>query len=257
GDAALLGAALVLRAQPDAVAVVAVLVGRAGHGRAGVGLAAPGDAQLARRAARGVAVDAGAVLADPRRRAGQVGAQVDALAGGLVAAGVGRAGDARAHHGDAEVVHALEVPRAGDLAGPALDRALPILAPEPRGAGRVHVRHAVAVVVLAVADLGAGEHAAFADEAAHAAADQVAGAALADADLRLRQAGAEALHAGLREDAVVDHAVAVVVLAVADLVLRHAGRAAHDLAVDAGGDAGHAVAERGAARHADPGQRPL
>src|SRR4029078_3100129 len=130
-------------------------------------------------------VDTLAVLADLRRAAHHVGAQVDARTGVLVAALIGRTGLARAPLRHAVVAHALVAVGAGELAGRAQDRAAAFLAAEPRRADRVRVGHASAVVVEPVADLGAGQHATLADEAARAAADQVARLASADADLGL------------------------------------------------------------------------
>ena len=108
----------------------------------------------------------------------------------------------------------------------------------------VLVGHAVAVVVRAVADLGAGQHAAFAHEAARAAADQVARLARADADLGRVQARADAGLAGLREVAVVDHAVAVVVEAVAHLGHRCSLSRCRRSCRSRTGDAGVAGAQR-------------
>ena len=131
----------------------------AGDAEARVVLAAAADADLRRRCtpARIVAVDAAAVQDAGLRgiEAGHARAQVDALAGVLVAALARRAGDALAALRDAELVHALVSGRAGHLAARALQDALAVAAAEARRALRGGVDHAVAVVVLAVADLGA------------------------------------------------------------------------------------------------------
>src|SRR5262249_10188538 len=109
GHATLARRALVGDAEVLAGAAVAVFAGVAGDAEARVALALAAHADLRGRAGqlRVVAVDAAAGDAGLRRHAGDAGAEVDALAGVLVAALARRAGDALAALRDAELVHAL------------------------------------------------------------------------------------------------------------------------------------------------------
>src|SRR4029078_1593174 len=214
-DAPLAPGALARDAEILAGTSIAVRAGRAIDPEAGVLLAAAHEADVGGIHARQlgvVAVDAAAADAGLRRVARHLRAQVDALAGVLVALHAGRAGLALAAQGNAELVHALVSGRAGHLDGDALLDTLAVAAAEPRRALRGRVDDAVAVVVLAVAHLGRGRHAAFAYEAHLAAADQAAllAGAVGRVDLRLGEARAQALLARLREGPVVDDAVAVV-----------------------------------------------
>ena len=138
--------------------------------------------------------------------------------------------------GTQKLVHALVAGRAGDLAARALQDALAVAAAEARRA----LRRAVSIMPSQLLSLPSQTSGVGSTQPSHtkphrAAADEVPGLAGAAGrvDLRLGQARAEAGLAGLREVAVVDDAVAVVVDAVADLGLRHAGRVADELAVRA------------------------
>src|SRR5262249_41462659 len=113
-------------------------------------------------------------------------------------------------------VEARAIGRARELAGPAVGLAGALDARERLGALGLEVDLTVAVVVLAVADLGRRAHGALAAEhAAHAAV------AAGRARRRVGERRVEALDAGiaLAHGHVVDDAVAVVVQAVADLFL--------------------------------------
>src|SRR5204863_5329681 len=124
-----------------------------------VGLAGGLFADGARLAAGDVAVGADPGRADGAGRAGHPLAAVDAAQLGI-AGEPGRAGVLGALAEDAQVVLADAVGRALELALPAARDALTLAAAHPLGAGGAVVDHAVAVVVLAVADLGGGAGAA-------------------------------------------------------------------------------------------------
>src|SRR5207342_376021 len=101
-----------------------------------------------------------------------------------VAALAAGAGHVRAALRNAVAVEALVAERAGELAAAALQGARAVLAPESVRAVAGHVDLAVAVVVLAVADLAAGgQHAPGADEPQRAHALELAG--LADSHVHL------------------------------------------------------------------------
>ncbi len=150
---------------------------------------------------------------------------------------VGRAGHAGAALRDAEVVRRT-CSRRGRGTRPARhwSAQLPVLAAEARRTDRRSVSVMPSQSLSLPSQISAaGQHAALADEAARAAADEVAGLAGAAGrvDLRLGRGRGRGRSAGLGEGAVVDDAVAVVVDAVADLGCRHAGRVADELAVRA------------------------
>src|SRR5690606_5942051 len=229
-------AALPLRAghaaaRGDALALEAVLArARAVHADARIRLAGAADAQLvlgaALREADAVVGPAGAVarVAGQPLRAGD--GVADRHAGAVLArlqAVLGRrAGDAKAEIGDAVALLADEADRAGELPVAAGGGALAVHA---GGAGRADARLvdlAVAVVVLAVADL---RQRLLAADALHLAGDAL--------QLARHAQGAVLVARAAGRDLLVDRAVAVVVEVVAHLRHRRLVGVALEDAADA------------------------
>src|SRR5262249_7604726 len=147
------------------LAVRAELTGGALRVQALVDLTTAVVAELAGGAAQLLAVFADALDADRRRGAHDPPAAIHAVSRRLVAALIAGALHLGAALGHAEVLDALVAARAGELARLAQERARALAAGEARHAPGHLVLHAVAVVVAAIADLGAGQDAALADEA--------------------------------------------------------------------------------------------